>query len=85
MKLVRYGSDGREKPGLIDGEGRLRDLSVAIETIDQGTLSPQGLNSLRSIAPESLPRVKGSPTLAGWHRPSASARCTAVTSARVSV
>jgi 2-keto-4-pentenoate hydratase/2-oxohepta-3-ene-1,7-dioic acid hydratase in catechol pathway len=63
MKLVRYGTEGREKPGLIDGEGRLRDLSVAIETIDQLTLSPQGLNSLRSIAPESLPRVKGNPRL----------------------
>ena len=63
MKLVRYGTDGREKPGLIDSEGRLRDLSVAIETIDQLTLSPQGLNSLRSIAPESLPRVKGNPRL----------------------
>jgi 2-keto-4-pentenoate hydratase/2-oxohepta-3-ene-1,7-dioic acid hydratase in catechol pathway len=63
MKLVRYGTDGREKPGLIDGEGRLRDLSVAIETLDQTTLSPQGLNSLRSIAPESLPRVKGNPRL----------------------
>ncbi len=63
MKLVRYGSNGQEKPGLIDEEGKLRDLSVAIETIDQATLSPQGLNSLRSIAPDSLPRVKGSPRL----------------------
>ena len=61
MKLVRYGSNGQEKPGLIDEEGKLRDLSVAIETLDQATLSPQGLNSLRSIAPDSLPRVKGSP------------------------
>ena len=63
MKLVRYGTDGREKTGLIDEEGHLRDLSVAIETIDQATLTPQGLNSLRSIAPDSLPRVKGSPRL----------------------
>jgi 2-keto-4-pentenoate hydratase/2-oxohepta-3-ene-1,7-dioic acid hydratase in catechol pathway len=63
MKLVRYGTNGREKPGLIDSEGRLRDLSVAIDTIDQRTLSPQGLNRLRRIAPESLPRVKGSPRL----------------------
>ena len=57
MKLVRYGTDGREKPGLIDSEGKLRDLSVAIETIDQSTLSPQGLNSLRSIAPEWIEAV----------------------------
>ena len=63
MKLVRYGNYGQEKPGLIDEEGKLRDLSVAIETIDQATLSPQGLNSLRSIAPDSLPRVKGAPRL----------------------
>jgi 2-keto-4-pentenoate hydratase/2-oxohepta-3-ene-1,7-dioic acid hydratase in catechol pathway len=63
MKLVRYGKDGFERPGLIDAEGILRDLSVAIETIDQGTLSPQGLNSLRSLAPDALPRVKGNPRL----------------------
>ena len=63
MKLVRYGRNGREKPGLIDSEGKLRDLSPAIETIDQATLSPQGLDRLRSIAPESLPRVKGNPRL----------------------
>jgi 2-keto-4-pentenoate hydratase/2-oxohepta-3-ene-1,7-dioic acid hydratase in catechol pathway len=60
---VRYGTQGREKPGLIDEEGRLRDLSVAIDTLDQSTLSPQGLNRLRSLAPEALPRVKGKPRL----------------------
>ncbi len=59
MKLVRYGNPGREKPGLIDSEGRLRDLSVAIETIDQLTLSPQGLNSLRSIARLALDAPSG--------------------------
>jgi len=63
MKLIRYGMKGHEKPGLVDDQGTLRDLSHAIETIDPSTLSPQGLNRLRSIAPESLPRVRGVPRL----------------------
>lgn len=63
MKLVRYGRNGHEKPGLIDAEGRLRDLSGTLHDIDQGTLSPQGLRTLARIRPESLPLVRGKPRL----------------------
>ncbi|HUY03868.1 MAG TPA: fumarylacetoacetate hydrolase family protein [Rhodocyclaceae bacterium] len=63
MKLVRYGRVGREKPGMIDGEGRLRDLSGRISAIDQQTLSPAGLARLARLKPESLPPVSGRPRL----------------------
>ncbi len=63
MKLVRYGREGREKPGLIDAEGRLRDLSGAIASIDPQTLSPKGLAALRRTDAQSLPLVRGKPRL----------------------
>jgi len=61
MKLVRYGKPGREKPGLIDAEGRLRDLSVVVPDIGPGQLSPQGLARLARLKPERLPAVRGKP------------------------
>ena len=63
MKLVRYGEEGREKPGLIDNEGRLRDLSGSVAEIDRATLSPQGLAQLRQLKVASLPLVPGKPRL----------------------
>lgn len=63
MKLVRYGRNGHEKPGLIDAGGRLRDLSGVLPDIDQGTLSPQGLRTLARVRAESLPPVRGKPRL----------------------
>ncbi len=63
MKLVRYGHDRHEKPGLIDAEGRLRDLSEIVPAIDQEAISPRGLAALRRIEPESLPVVQGHPRL----------------------
>jgi len=59
MKLVRYGDAGAERPGLIDGEGHLRDLSGTIADIDADVLAPAGLNRLRAIDPMSLPAVHG--------------------------
>jgi 2-keto-4-pentenoate hydratase/2-oxohepta-3-ene-1,7-dioic acid hydratase in catechol pathway len=59
MKLVRYGSDGKEKPGLIDKEGLLRDLSGVIPDIDPQYLSKSALAKLAKIKPEKLPIVKG--------------------------
>ena len=49
MKLVRYGPAGREKPGLIDDEGKLRDLSRKVEDIAGDALSPASLNALRKL------------------------------------
>lgn len=63
MKLVRYGAKGREKPGLIDAQGKLRDLSGHCDTFGWNELSPAGLKRLRQIDPATLPLVKGKPRL----------------------
>ncbi len=63
MKLCRYGKSGFEKPGMIDAQGQLRDLSHVLPNIDQATLSPAGLAKLKKIKPETLPLVKGEPRL----------------------
>ena len=49
MKLVRYGAKGKEKPGLLDKEGRLRDLSAVIPDITGETIGPKSLARLRQI------------------------------------
>ena len=59
MKLVRYGTRGAEKPGLIDAEGRLRDLSAHVADIAGPVLAE--LDALRAIDPSSLPLVDGNP------------------------
>jgi 2-keto-4-pentenoate hydratase/2-oxohepta-3-ene-1,7-dioic acid hydratase in catechol pathway len=63
MKLCRYGKDGFEKPGMIDGEGKLRDLSKIVQGIGPNELSPRGLKMLTKVKPESLPVVSNSPRL----------------------
>jgi 2-keto-4-pentenoate hydratase/2-oxohepta-3-ene-1,7-dioic acid hydratase in catechol pathway len=59
MKLVRYGPAGREKPGLIDADGRLRDLSRKVKDIDGETLAPASLAKLKKLDVNKLPLVKG--------------------------
>jgi len=61
MKLCRWGRNGFEKPGMIDAQGQLRDLSAIVTHIDQETISPKGLAKLRRIRAESLPLVRGNP------------------------
>ena len=61
MKLCRYGKPGYEKPGIIDQEGKLRDLSKVVDNIGPNELSPRGLKMLAKLKPESLPLVNGSP------------------------
>jgi 2-keto-4-pentenoate hydratase/2-oxohepta-3-ene-1,7-dioic acid hydratase in catechol pathway len=61
MKLVRYGRPGKEKPGLIDRSGTLRDLSSVIDDIDVNQLSPKALARLGKISPDRLPAVRGNP------------------------
>ena len=63
MKLVRYGPAGREKPGLIDADGVLRDLSRKVDDIDAEALSPMSLSGLRKLDVRRLPVVKGRPRL----------------------
>ncbi|MBX9926870.1 MAG: fumarylacetoacetate hydrolase family protein [Hyphomicrobiaceae bacterium] len=57
MKLVRYGAPGAEKPGLVDAQGGVRDLSAHVPDISGATLSPSSLAKLRAIDPLSLPLV----------------------------
>ncbi len=61
MKLVRYGEVGSEKPGMIDAEGKLRDLSAHAADISGDMLTDAGLSGLRAIDPGSLPLVEGNP------------------------
>jgi 2,4-diketo-3-deoxy-L-fuconate hydrolase len=63
MKLVRYGKAGNEKPGLIDGSGKLRDLSEVVADIDGSTLDPRSLSRITKIKPGSLPAVRGAPRI----------------------
>jgi 2-keto-4-pentenoate hydratase/2-oxohepta-3-ene-1,7-dioic acid hydratase in catechol pathway len=63
MKLVRYGEPGREKPGIIDGEGRIRDLSAQVPDINGATLSPASLARLAGLKVDELPPVSGAPRL----------------------
>jgi 2-keto-4-pentenoate hydratase/2-oxohepta-3-ene-1,7-dioic acid hydratase in catechol pathway len=63
MKLLRYGPRGQEKPGLLDAEGRIRDLSGHVADIAGDVLSAAGLARLRALDPAGLPLVEGHPRL----------------------
>ncbi|MEC8534367.1 MAG: fumarylacetoacetate hydrolase family protein [Pseudomonadota bacterium] len=61
MKLLRYGPRGQEKPGLLDANGRIRDLSGVVADITPDQLWGEGLAALKAIDPERLPLVEGQP------------------------
>jgi 2-keto-4-pentenoate hydratase/2-oxohepta-3-ene-1,7-dioic acid hydratase in catechol pathway len=63
MKLVRFGPAGKEKPGIIDASGKIRDLSKVVKDIDAEALSPAGLAKIKKAKIDKLPRVKGNPRL----------------------
>lgn len=63
MKLLRYGPVGAEKPGILDSRGHLRDLSAHVDDIAGAVLTPEGLDHLRGLNPDSLPVVTGSPRI----------------------
>src|SRR5881394_4588654 len=63
MRLLRYGPPGREKPGLADKDGNIRDLSKVIAQIDDQLLAPRNLARLARVKPETLPIVRGNPRL----------------------
>jgi ureidoglycolate lyase len=63
MKLVRYGEAGKEKPGILDVQGAIRDLSGVVKDIDATAVSPQGLAKLRGVKVDGLPKVSGKPRL----------------------
>ena len=61
MKLVRFGRSGQERPGILDGVGRVRELGGRMDDIARATLTPEGLARLREIDVETLPLVEGVP------------------------
>lgn len=63
MKLLRYGPKGQEKPGLVDAEGQIRDLSHHVRDIAGDVLSPAGLAAIAALDIASLPLVEGSPRI----------------------
>jgi 2-keto-4-pentenoate hydratase/2-oxohepta-3-ene-1,7-dioic acid hydratase in catechol pathway len=63
MKLVRFGPAGREKPGILDDEGRLRDLSKVVPDIAGEALSAKGLAKIRKANVNKLPLVRGEPRI----------------------
>lgn len=63
MRLVRFGDIGQEKPGLVDSNGRIRDLSGVVDDLFGETLGAESLDRLKAIDPDSLPLVEGSPRL----------------------
>ena len=68
MKLVRYGAVGREKPGLIDADGKLRDLSGVIKDITPEHLSDKELSKIARLKTANLPSASIKP---GFSRPTA--------------
>ena len=63
MKLLRYGNPGQEKPGMLDQNGTIRDLSNIVEDIAGDLLLPEGLEKLKNLDPGSLPTIEGSPRM----------------------
>jgi len=63
MKLVRYGEAGKEKPGILDAQGAIRDLSGVVKDIEAAAVSPEGLTKLRGVKVDGLPKVSGNPRL----------------------
>jgi len=63
MKLVRWGNAGREKPGMLDGQGVLRDLSHVVDDIAGDALTSAGIAKLRALDSQALPKVAGDPRL----------------------
>jgi 2-keto-4-pentenoate hydratase/2-oxohepta-3-ene-1,7-dioic acid hydratase in catechol pathway len=63
MRLLRFGERGREKPGILDSEGQIRDLSAVVADIAGDVLGPKGLDALRALDSTTLPRVGSKPRL----------------------
>ncbi len=63
MKLLRYGAPGQEKPGFLDAQGQIRDLSAIVPDLTGETISPEALARLRAVDPTNLPVVQGNPRL----------------------
>mgnify|MGYP001155381882 CR=1 FL=1 len=78
MKLLRYGSAGQEKPGLLDSSNIIRDLSSVVPDIAGATLTPEGLARIKAIDPGSGPRNSSLKTKIGKNELAATANCSVV-------
>ena len=76
MKLLRHGPSGQERPGILDAEGKIRDLSGKIDDIDGDKLSPAKLKELAALDLSTLPVVEGNPRLgpSRWRGSASSSR-----------
>src|ERR1700744_1202320 len=63
MKLCRYGEKGKEKPGLVDKSGQIRDLSAHLPDLAGEAFSPASLAKIAALDPASLPAVSGKPRI----------------------
>ena len=63
MKFIRYGAAGQEKPGLVDAEGTIRDLSGRLSDLSGAALDPANLATFSSVDAKSLPAVAGNPRI----------------------
>jgi 2-keto-4-pentenoate hydratase/2-oxohepta-3-ene-1,7-dioic acid hydratase in catechol pathway len=63
MKLLRYGPKGKEKPGILDSQGKIRSLAKVIKDLDGEAVSPAGLAKLKKVNVEKLPKVPGKPRI----------------------
>ena len=63
MKLLRFGERGAEKPGMLDADGVIRDLSSVVDDINPATVTEEGLAKIAAVDPASLPVVNGNPRL----------------------
>ena len=63
MKFLRYGAPGQEKPGVLDADGNIRDLSAHVTDLSGSVLDPASLAKLNAIDVNSLPKVEGNPRL----------------------
>src|ERR1700737_2181714 len=63
MKLLRYGDKNKERPGILNDDGRIHDLSDVVEDISRDALHPNSLKYLKSLDPSKLPGVEGSPRI----------------------
>ncbi|WP_435658266.1 fumarylacetoacetate hydrolase family protein [Brucella pituitosa] len=63
MKFLRYGETGQEKPGLLDADGNIRDLSAHVSDLSGAALAPEALAKLGAVDVNALPKVEGNPRL----------------------
>ncbi|HMM09927.1 MAG TPA: ureidoglycolate lyase [Paracoccus solventivorans] len=63
MKLLRFGPPGQERPGILDAEGRIRDLSAHVDDLSGEVLTPEGLARIAALDPAALPLAEGAPRI----------------------